>query len=52
MPPRRRRALRKDVVAITHPADSRRNIPTAEMEAVLDDAARAAVSAGGGDGGL
>ena len=42
MPPRRRRVRRQDVVAITHPADSRRNIPTAEMEAVLEEEDRAA----------
>ena len=39
MPPRRRRAS-TEVIAFTHPDDSRRNIPTAEMEPVLDDEQR------------
>ena len=45
MPPRRRRASRvdKEVISITHAGDSRRNIPTAEMEAVLGDDERAPV---------
>ena len=43
MPPRRRNPRRNaptEVVAFTHPDDSRRNIPTAEMEPVLDEAQR------------
>ena len=42
MPRPRRRADRtpKDVIAITHPDDARRNIPTAEMEPVLADEQR------------
>ena len=42
MPRPRRRAERtpKDVIAITHPDDARRNIPTAEMEPVLSEEQR------------
>ena len=43
MPPRRRNNRRREpteVVAFTHPDESRRNIPTAEMEPVLDEAQR------------
>ena len=42
MPRPRRRAERtpKDVIAITHPEDARRNIPTAELEPVMADADR------------
>ena len=38
--PRRRTAQPKDVIAITHPDDARRNIPTAELEPVMADADR------------
>ncbi len=38
--PRRRAAQPKDVIAITHPDDARRNIPTAELEPVMSDADR------------
>ena len=38
--PRRRAAQPKDVIAITHPDDARRNIPTAELEPVMADADR------------
>ena len=38
--PRRRAAQPKDVIAITHPGDARRNIPTAELEPVMADADR------------
>ena len=39
-PQRSRRREPTEVVAFTHPDDSRRNIPTAEMEPVLDEAQR------------
>lgn len=38
--PRRRAAQPKDVIAITHPDDARRNIPTTELEPVMADADR------------
>ena len=38
--PRRTTAQPKEVIAIAHKDDSRRNNPTAEMEAVMDDAQR------------
>ena len=38
--PRRTAAKPKEVIAIAHKDDSRRNNPTAEMEAVMDDAQR------------
>ena len=38
--PRRRTAQPKEVIALAHTDDSRRNNPTAEMEPVLDDAQR------------
>ena len=38
--PRRTTAQPKEVIAIAHRDDSRRNNPTAEMEAVMDDAQR------------
>ena len=41
--PRRRAAQPKEVISLTHPDDSRRNIPTAEMEPVLDDEQRRAI---------
>ena len=34
MPRPRRAAQPKDVIAITHPGDARRNIPTAELDAL------------------
>ena len=40
MPRPRRAAQPKDVIAITHPDDARRNIPTAELEPVMADADR------------
>ena len=40
MPRPRRAAQPKDVIAITHPDDARRNIPTAELEPVVADADR------------
>ena len=40
MPRPRRAAQPKDVIAITHPDDARRNIPTAELEPVMVDADR------------
>ena len=40
MPRPRRTAQPKDVIAITHPDDARRNIPTAELEPVMADADR------------
>ncbi len=45
MPPRRRNTRRAptEVVTFTHPDDSRRNIPTAEMEPVLDEAQRSPI---------
>ncbi len=45
MPPRRRNTRRAptEVVTFTHPDDSRRNIPTAEMEPVLDDEQRSPI---------
>ena len=38
--PRRRIPQPKEVIALSHTDDSRRNNPTAEMEAVMDDAQR------------
>ena len=38
--PRRTTAQPKEVIAIAHKDDSRRNNPTAEMEPVLDEAVR------------
>ena len=45
MPPRRRNTRRAptEVVTFIHPDDSRRNIPTAEMEPVLDEAQRSPI---------
>ena len=40
MPRPRRASQPKDVIAITHPDDARRNIPTAELEPVMADADR------------
>ena len=40
MPRPRRAAQPKDVIAITHRDDARRNIPTAELESVMADADR------------
>ena len=40
MPRPRRAAQPKDVIAITHPDDARRNIPTAELESVMADTDR------------
>ena len=40
MPRPRRAAQPKEVIAITHPDDARRNIPTAELEPVMADADR------------
>ena len=40
MPRPRRASQSKDVIAITHPDDARRNIPTAELEPVMADADR------------
>ena len=40
MPRPRRTSQPKDVIAITHPDDARRNIPTAELEPVMADADR------------
>ena len=43
MPRRPRRRQPTEVLTITHPDDARRNIPTAELEPVMDEADRKAI---------